>query len=144
MSNGSYIYVTYINTTPQKVWDAITKPEVTRQFWQHTNDSDWKVGSKWEHNRLDRSEVDVTGTVLESDPPKMLVISWFAPHKIDKPELQSRVRFDVNEHKPGIVKLEVSHTHLMPDVLASISKGWPQVLSNMKTLLETGKAPAMW
>ena len=142
--SGSFVYVTFIQTTPQKVWDAITKPDVTRQFWAHTNDSDWKVGSKWEHVKLDRSEVDVMGTVIESDPPKTLVISWFAPHKIDKPDLQSRVRFEISDHMPGVVKLEVSHTELKPDVLASISKGWPMVLSNMKTLLETGKAATMW
>jgi uncharacterized protein YndB with AHSA1/START domain len=142
--SGSFVYVTYIATTPQKVWDAITKPDVTRQFWAHTNDSDWKAGSKWEHTKLDRSEVDVMGKIIESDPPKTLVISWFAPRKIDKPDLQSRVRFEISEHKPGIVKLEVSHTELQPDVLASISKGWPQVLSNMKSLLETGKAVEMW
>jgi uncharacterized protein YndB with AHSA1/START domain len=141
---GSYYYVIFIQTTPEKVWDAITKPDITRQFWVHTNDSEWKLGSHWQHTKLDGSTVDVMGKVLEIDPPKKLIISWFVPHKVDKPELQSRVRFDISEHKPGIVKLEVSHTELMPDVLASISKGWPMVLSSMKLLLETGKAAAMW
>ncbi|HEY1630914.1 MAG TPA: SRPBCC family protein [Rhizomicrobium sp.] len=141
---NSFVYVTYIQATPQKVWDAITKPDVTRQFWMHTNDSDWKAGSDWRHTRLDGDTVDVQGKVLESDPPKRLIISWFAPHKAANPELHSRVQFDISEHKPGIARLEVSHTDLQPDVLNGVSIGWPQVLSNMKSLLETGKAASMW
>ena len=67
---SDFVYVTYIYTTPQKVWDAITRPEFARRYWMHYNVSDWKPGSRWEHQHGDDSgKILIDGTVLESDPP---------------------------------------------------------------------------
>jgi uncharacterized protein YndB with AHSA1/START domain len=77
-----FLYTTYIRSTPQKVWDAITNPEFARQYWGHGNVSDWKPGSKWDMVRGDGSNiVQTTGEVLESQPPRRLVISWVDPAK---------------------------------------------------------------
>jgi hypothetical protein len=70
----SFVYVTYIRSTPEQVWRALTDPELSGEYWGHRNVSDWQVGSTWEHMRLDGSGVaDVTGEVLVSDPPHRLV-----------------------------------------------------------------------
>jgi uncharacterized protein YndB with AHSA1/START domain len=142
MSKPSYIYVTYINTTPEKLWQALTDGETTRRYWvNHRNASDWKVGSAWRHEDFDDpSLVDIAGTVLESAPPRHLVLSWARPQDIGNPEKTSRVVFDIEPYANG-VRLTVTHTELEPesDMLRGISKGWPLVLSSLKTLLETGE-----
>jgi uncharacterized protein YndB with AHSA1/START domain len=142
MSN--FIYVTYIYTTRQKVWDAITKPEFTYRYWLHTNVSDWKVGSRWEHQHGDGSgKVMIDGTVLESDPPRRLVMTWTRPDHSQEP---SRVSFDIEDYADGLVSLTVTHDQLEhdPAMASSISGGWPKVLSNLKSLLETGKSENIW
>ncbi len=76
----SFIYVTYIRSTPEKVFEAITKPEVTRRYWDHENLSDWKPGSVWEHVRADEQRnVNMVGKVVEVVPPVRLVITWVSP-----------------------------------------------------------------
>jgi len=137
-----FVYVTYIISTPQKVWDAITMPEFARQYWGHGNVSDWKPGSKWEMVRNDGSGVQMTGEVLESRPPSRLVISWVSPENFDNRSECSRVTFEI-EAIGGVVRLNVVHDQLKAgsDMASSISKGWPLVLSGLKSLLETGKAP---
>ena len=142
MSN--FVYVTYIYTTPQKVWDAITKPEFSRKYWVHYNVSDWKVGSRWEHqNGDDSGRIMIDGTVLESDPPRKLVMTWSRPDHSKEP---SRVSFDIADHNDGLVCLTVTHDQLEhdPAMAASVSGGWPKVLSNLKSLLETGKTENIW
>jgi uncharacterized protein YndB with AHSA1/START domain len=141
---SDYVYVTYIYTTAQKVWDAITKPAFAHQFWMHTNVSDWKPGSRWEHQHGDGSgKVLIDGTVLESNPPRRLVMTWTRPDKSKEP---SRVTFDIADYAPGLVCLTVTHDQLEHDeaMASSISGGWPKVLSNLKSLLETGKAENIW
>ncbi|MET8829225.1 metalloregulator ArsR/SmtB family transcription factor [Streptomyces sp. NPDC004610] len=138
----TYIYVTYIASTPEKVWDALTDAELTAAFWGHSNVSpDWRPGSPWAHVRTDGSGVeDIVGTVVESDRPTRLVTSWADPAKAEQADAFSRVTYDIRPHG-DIVRLTVTHEDL-PDEgeLADVSLGWPQVLSNLKSLLETGRA----
>ena len=76
----SYVYVTYIESTPERVWEALTDPDLTAQYWGHSNVSDWHTGSSWEHRRVDGSGIaDVAGTVLESAPPRRLTITFDPP-----------------------------------------------------------------
>ncbi|MDI1343135.1 MAG: SRPBCC family protein [Pseudolabrys sp.] len=142
MTKASFVYVTYIRSTPQKVWDALTDGEITRQYWGHRNLSDWKSGSAWEHKRLSDGGADIVGKVLETAPPKRLVISWADPASATQPEKVSRVEFNIEPYKDDSVKLTVSHTELEPGsgMERGISKGWPAVLSALKSFLETGKA----
>jgi uncharacterized protein YndB with AHSA1/START domain len=143
MSNEktSFVYVTYIRSTPQKVFDAITKPEVARRYWGHENISDWKPGSPWQHVRADEGRaVQLVGKVIESSPPKRLVISWASPSQADDPAQVSRVSFDVVPYE-DMVRLTVTHDELQVGgaMVSGISKGWPIVLSSLKSLLETGE-----
>jgi uncharacterized protein YndB with AHSA1/START domain/DNA-binding transcriptional ArsR family regulator len=134
----SYQYVTYIEATPEAVWDALTDPDLTAEYWGHRNeaDPDWTVGSTWAHARTDASGFDGGGTILESDPPHRLVFDWGNLEEAD-PHL-SRVTFTIQPHG-GIVRLTVLHEELMnEEMLESISGGWPAVFSNLKSLLETG------
>ena len=143
MSND-FVYVTYIYSTPQQVWDAITKPEFAKRYWFHYNVSDWKKGSRWEHQHgADSGKIMIDGTVLETDPPRKLMITWTRPDKSKEP---SRVTFDIADDDSGLVRLTVTHDQLEhdPAMAASVSGGWPKVLSNLKSLLETGKTENIW
>src|SRR3954471_16010826 len=78
----TYVYVTYIQSSPQRVWEALTDAELTAQYWGHSNVSDWQPGSQWEHLRTDGSQIaDVVGTVLEAVPPTRLVLTFDAPNE---------------------------------------------------------------
>jgi uncharacterized protein YndB with AHSA1/START domain len=148
MSKPSFVYVTYIATTPEKVWQAFVDTDVMRQYWlgaecARVNVSDWKPGSRWEHQRVDAARtVDIVGTVVESTPPRRLVFSWARPDEADDASLHSRVSVDIEPQGDGLVRLTVTHEDLErdPKMLAAVSGGWPRVLSNLKTLLETGRA----
>jgi uncharacterized protein YndB with AHSA1/START domain len=133
-------YTTYIKSTPEKVWAAITTPEFTRQYWGNANHSDWKPGSRWEH-RTPTGEVKVVGVVRESVPPKRLVLSWAAPADQADPGKNSRVVFEI-EAIENMVRLHIAHDQLEAGstMAQSISGGWPRVLSSLKSLLETGVA----
>jgi uncharacterized protein YndB with AHSA1/START domain/DNA-binding transcriptional ArsR family regulator len=134
----SFIYVLYIQSTPERVWQALTDPELTAQYWGHSNVSDWQAGSGWEHQRTDRSGIaDVVGTVTESSPPTRLVTTWAAPGQ-ERPGGPSRVTFDIEPYG-DIVRLTVSHDNLADDAERDgAAAGWAAVLSNLKSLLETG------
>lgn len=136
MANQELIYTTYIRSTPEKVWEAITKPEFTRQYWANQNVSDWKKGSEWKHMSADGKDVRMVGKVLESNPPKRLVMTWASPaNRAD----ESQVAFDIAMVE-GLVRLDVVHTKLSAEMGSAVSAGWPLVLSSMKSFLETGKA----
>lgn len=132
----SYVYVTYIHASPEQVWNALTDADLTASYWGHANVSDWQVGSTWEHRRTDGSGIaDVTGTVMQSEPPTRLVITF---GEGDSPEEQSLVTF-VIEPYDDIVRLSVTHERIADQqALTEISHGWPAVLANLKSLLETG------
>lgn len=138
MTVPDYVYVTYIESTPEAVWEALTDADVTASYWGHRNESDWEVGSRWDHVRIDGSGIsDCTGFVLESDPPRRLVTSWMPPGD-ERPETASRVTFEI-EPDGEIVRLTVTHRDLPTDQdRRDVSHGWPAVLANLKTLLETG------
>lgn len=140
--SASFIYVTFIRATPEKVYEAITRPDIARRYWGHENVSDdWRPGSDWRHVRADEARtVELVGKVLESDPPSRLVISWANESQKDDAEQYSRVTFDI-EKQGEMVKLTVAHEELQPGsgMLNGISKGWPLVLSSMKSFLETGQ-----
>ncbi|MBI3523344.1 MAG: SRPBCC family protein [Betaproteobacteria bacterium] len=146
MSNTEFIYTTYIKTTPEKVWAAITNPEFSRQYWADGIRSDWKKGSKWQHiSSGETATVVVAGEILESSPPKRLVITWADPADTAGISEHSRVTFEI-EPIGDMVRLNVSHGNLKPgSVMAGrISIGWPRVLSSMKSFLETGMALDTW
>ena len=134
-----YVYVTYIKSTPERVWDALTDAELTAGYWGHSNVSDWRPGSPWEHRRVDGSDIaDLAGTVLESEPPRRLAMT-FDPPGAAPPQGPSRVTFDIEPYHE-IVRLTVTHVNLADDsALEAASAGWPAVLANLKSLLETGQ-----
>jgi uncharacterized protein YndB with AHSA1/START domain len=142
-----FIYVTYISSTPEKVWEALTSPEITTRFWQHVNVSDWKPGSPWEHRRNGvQGDVLLAGQVVETQKPKRLVITWADPHDVEKPEKLTRVTFEI-ESMRGVVRLTVTHDRLEAgsSMLEGITEGWPKVLSSMKSFLESGNPlPSLW
>ena len=138
----SFVYVTYILSTPEKVFEAITRPEIARAYWGHENVSDWKVGSEWRHIRADaKRDVQLVGKVIESAPPRRLVISWANQSQKDDPSKTSRVTFEV-EPQGEMVRLTVSHDELEAGggMEKGIRRGWPLVLSSLKSFLETGRA----
>lgn len=137
----SLSYVTYIRTTPDKVLEAVTKPDLARQFWGHENVSDWKLGSRWQHVRADNERtVELIGEVIEISSPKRLVTSWANASQADDPEAYSRVTYEVEAYE-DMARLTVTHDLLVAGsgMAIGVSKGWPIVLSSMKSFLETGK-----
>jgi len=135
----TFVYVTYIESTPEKVWHALTDADLTAQYWGHRNISDWQVGSTWQHQRADGSGIaDVVGTIVESEPPTRLVNTWADPND-ETGENESRVTYDIEPHGT-IVKLTVTHEDLAHEGdRDEVAQGWPAVLSNLKSLLETGR-----
>jgi len=134
----TFVYVTYIESTPEMVWHALTDADLTAAYWGHSNVSDWQSGSAWEHVRTDGSGVaDVVGTVIEAVPAKRLVLTFDAPG--DAPVAEpSVVTFDITSHHE-IVRLTVTHENMADqDAYDAVSLGWPAVCANLKSLLETG------
>lgn len=146
MNKPQFVYVTYISTTPEKLWAALADGEMTKQYWcWHRNVSDWKAGSVWKHQDYDDAgKVDIVGKVVESTPPRRLVLTWAAPADAKNEAKHSRVTFEIEPFR-GAVRLTVTHAELEPgsEMLDGITKGWPGVLSSLKTLLETGQPLAM-
>ncbi|MBW6435658.1 metalloregulator ArsR/SmtB family transcription factor [Actinoplanes hulinensis] len=134
-----FVYVTYIHATPERVWEALTDADLTGAYWGHSNVSDWRPGSPWEHRRVDGSEVaDAGGVVLEVEPPRRLVMTFGEAGAPAKPD-SSTVTFLVEPYH-DIVRLTVTHVNLATDDdLAAVSLGWPAVMANLKSLLETGR-----
>jgi len=133
----AYVYVTYIRAGAGQVWHALTDADLTARYWGHANVSDWQPGSTWEHRRVDGSgRVDVVGRVIEAEPPTRLVITFEdSPGSVRD---ASVVTFLVEPHH-DIVRLTVTHENLPNrEMLDGISSGWPAVLANLKSLLETG------
>ena len=139
MSKTDLVYTTYIKTTPERLWNAITNPEFAKQYWGGMiNVSDWKKGSKWEHQDTSNdNEVKLVGEVKESNPYERLVLTWSAP---DNTENASQVLYEIIPVEEGMVRFDVIHSELEigSGMHGGVSAGWPLVLSNMKTYLEGG------
>ncbi len=151
MTKPSFVYATYIATTPDLLWQALVDADVARVYWRdpagegaaHVNVSDWRPGSRWEHQRDDAERtVDIVGQVVECLPPSRLVLTWARPRDEADATKHSRVTFEIKAEGAALVRLTVTHEDLEadPQMLAGISGGWPKILSNLKTLLETGHA----
>jgi uncharacterized protein YndB with AHSA1/START domain len=137
MKKPKLVYTLLIRSTPKKTWEAITKPAFTRQYWGGlANVSDWKRGSSWEHVTK-ANEVWLTGKVVESVPPKRLVLTWADPDDLKD---KSRVTFEI-ERADNLVCLTVTHDQFKAGskMAAKVNWGWPRVLSSLKSFLETGK-----
>jgi uncharacterized protein YndB with AHSA1/START domain len=147
MDKPQFVYVTYISTTPEKLWRALIDPETTVQYWQHVNLSDWKPGSRWEHRHENHDgTLRLVGRVIESTPPRRLVLTWAFPADESNEEKHTRVTFEI-EPAGEVVRLTVTHDRLEPgsEMMSGITKGWPKVISSLKSLLEVGRPlPKLW
>ena len=147
MSKPKFVYVTYIRTTPEKLWAALTDQQMIRTYWFGiTAESDWKPGSSWALKFEDGRTADA-GEILEAVPPTRLVIRWrneFRPEL--KAEGWSRCTMEIEmadyypDHSAKAVKLTISHELEGEGTkfIEAVSGGWPKIMSNLKSLLETG------
>ncbi|MEU7767024.1 metalloregulator ArsR/SmtB family transcription factor [Nocardia sp. NPDC049190] len=154
MGDNAFVYTTYIKTTDKKLWRALTDPAFTSRYWGTTFVTDWRPGSTMVWRQQDWSSGDPEQIVLEADPYTRLAYTWhtFDPHfaatfEMNPDEVaqwarepRSKVTFEI-EPQGEIVKLTVVHDGFAPDsgVLEGIRGGWPSIVSNLKTLLETGE-----
>ena len=147
MDKSQFVYVTYISTSPEKLWNALIAPKMTTNYWQHGNVSDWQPGSRWEHRRSDKERnLDLVGKVIESSPPRRLLLTWAFPVDEAREEKHSRVTFEI-EPIGDVTRLTVTHDGLEPgsEMLEGITEGWPKVLSSLKSLMEVGRPlPQLW
>ena len=142
MAESEFVYVTYIRTTAEKLWQALTEPEFTRKFWVDTvQECEWKEGARWTLRVPDGRAAD-TGEVVEIDRPSKLVLTW-QNHLFPEMEAEgfSRMTY-VLEAKGEVVKLTLTHTMDMKDskTIKAVSNGWPHLLASLKSLLETGES----
>jgi uncharacterized protein YndB with AHSA1/START domain len=141
MPRSSFVYVTYIRTTPEKLWSALTDDtEFMKQYWFGVHcESAWTAGSSWKMLHPDGRILDA-GEIVEAKPPKRVVIRW--QHQ-DKPELKAEgASLCAMELEPvgSAVKLSITHTieREPSNLIVAVSGGWPKIISNLKSLLETG------
>ncbi len=141
MAGSTFVYVTFIRTAPDKLWQALTSAEFTTKYWfGYHQETDWKAGSSWKLVRSDGQIAD-TGEIVESDPPKRLVIRWrneFRPEL--KEEGYSRCEISI-EQVGDAAKLTITHSidRENSKLVEAVSGGWPRILSSLKSLLETGE-----
>ena len=142
MKKDQFVYVTYIRTTPEKLWKALTEPEFTRKFWHDTTqESQWKSGASWKILTPDGRVAD-SGEVIEIEPRRRLVLKW--RHELG-PELKaegySRLTYQL-EKEGNSVKLTVIHEIEKEGskFIEAVSSGWPHILASLKSLLETGES----
>ena len=145
MHDSKFVYVTYIRITPEKLWHALTTPEIIKQYRFDMNvESEWKVGSSW-RMYADGSLMD-SGEILESVAPKRLVMSWRSEWEPEfNTEGYSRCVFEI-EPTGASVKLTLTHSmeRTNSKFIGAVSEGWPLVLSNLKSLLETGDVAVVY
>ncbi len=143
MSKLEYVYVTYIETSAENLWQALTESEFTERYWfGHRVSSDWKPGSPYSFAKQGANSIE--GKVIAADPPKRLVYSWNSCSPADRQEGTSKVTFDL-EPRGKVVKLTVTHDELNEAgvTFRNISGGWPMVIAGLKSLLETGRGLAI-
>ncbi|MGP3949774.1 ArsR/SmtB family transcription factor [Streptomyces sp. 7N604] len=154
MAGNAFAYTTYINTTPERLWQALTDPAFTRRYWGVAFETDWKAGSPMIWDERGAKTADPAQVVLESEPCRRLSYTWhtFTPEWAEAAgvsdevltkvveERRSKVTFEI-EPLGQMVKLTVVHDGFEPGstVLEMVGEGWPQLLCDLKTLLETGE-----
>lgn len=136
MDSSKFVYVTYIATTPEKLWAALTSSDFTEKYWGGGRiHSDWKVGSPVTHVKPEGTPgADWQGQVLQCKPPRLLSYTFQA---VPGEQQASRVVFEI-EHVGSVVKLTLTHDQLDDKSLKAITHGWPAILSSLKSLLEGG------
>ncbi len=139
--SDKFVYVTYIRTTQQKVWEALTTPKFQKAYWFGMHqETDWKPGSSWKLMFSDGRVADA-GEVVEFDPPRRLVLKW---RNEFRPEFTaegfSRCMMELAS-EGDLVKLSITHSMERENskLIEAVSGGWPRILSSLKTLLETGE-----
>jgi uncharacterized protein YndB with AHSA1/START domain/DNA-binding transcriptional ArsR family regulator len=157
MDKPEFVYTTYIHTTPERLWQALTEPAFTERYWGMAFETDWKTGSTMILHQQGVTVVDPDQVVLEADPYRRLSYTWhtFTPEWAEAcgvseeerariaAEPRSKVTFQIEEDG-DLVRLTVVHDGFEPGsrVVEMISGGWPRVLSALKTFLETGDVSA--
>jgi uncharacterized protein YndB with AHSA1/START domain len=140
--SSSFVYVTYIRTTPEALWRALTTPDFIKRYWfGMTIETDWRQGSPWKLLFPDGRTADV-GEVEEIDPPHRLILRW---RNVHRPELaaEGEARCVIAlEPQDGAMRLTIHHSLARPasKFIEAVSGGWPKILSNLKSLLETGES----
>jgi uncharacterized protein YndB with AHSA1/START domain len=136
-----FVYVTYIRTTQEKLWATLTEPDFITKYWfgMHV-ETDWKVGSPWKLLFADGRIAD-SGEVLEIDPPNRLLLKW---RNEWKPEMRAEgaARCTMELEPAGdAMKLTITHSidRANSQFIGAVSGGWPKIMSNLKSLLETGE-----
>lgn len=143
MPRSTFVYVTYIRTTPERLWSALTgDSDFMKQYWFGVHcESQWTAGSSWKMLFPDGRTADA-GEIVEAEPPRRLVIRWQNHHKPElKAEGESLCTMELEPSGPA-VKLSITHTieRESSKLIDAVSGGWPKVISNLKSLLETGSA----
>ena len=138
---STFVYVTFIRTTPDRLWSALVSPEFMKQYWFGMHiETDWKQGSSWQLKFSDGRVAD-SGEIIEYEPPKRLVLKWRNEWKPEfTAEGYSHCTMDL-EPLDDAVKLSITHVMDRPDskFIQGVSGGWPRILSNLKSLQETGE-----
>jgi uncharacterized protein YndB with AHSA1/START domain len=141
MNKSSFVYVIYIRTTPEKLWEALLTPEFQRTYWfGMTLESSWTPGAAWKMLFPDGKVAD-TGEILEIEKLKLIVIRWrneFRPEL--KAEGYSVCRIELEQADDATVRLSIRHEIDKPGAkfIEAVSGGWPKIMSSLKSLLETG------
>ncbi|MFB6415122.1 MULTISPECIES: SRPBCC family protein [Bradyrhizobium] len=138
------VYTIYIVSTPEKVWEALTSAEFSREYFSgFAVEMEPKLGGTFIVRAPDGSE-HISGEVFEYDPPRKLTVTW----NVNWPSLVEKLGITVvtYEIEPAgeAVRVTLSQRHDRPlseDILSGGRTGWPAILSGLKSLLETGKAP---
>jgi uncharacterized protein YndB with AHSA1/START domain len=140
MGRSTFVYVTYIRTTPEKLWSALTDAEFMKQYWFGVHgESEWTPGSSWKNVSGDGHILDA-GEIVEAEPPRRVVIRWQNQAKPElKAEGDSQCTIELEPFGTA-VKLSITHTieRELSKFIGAVSGGWPKVASNLKSLLETG------
>jgi len=141
MNKSEFVYVIYIRTTPERLWSALTNPDFMKQYWFGMHfETDWKTGSHWQMVFPDGRVAD-TGEIVEIDPRRRLVLKWRNEFRAElKSEGYARCTIEL-EPIAETVKLSITHAidHAGSQLVEAAAGGWPRILSNLKSLLETGE-----
>ena len=141
MAKSSFMYVTYIRTAPEKLWSALTDAEFMKLYWFGVQcESQWTGGSSWKLMSPDGRVTDA-GEIVEAEPPRRLAIRWQNQDKHDlKAEGKSLCTMEMESSGPA-TKLSLTHSieHEHSKFISAVSGAWPMVISNLKSLLETGE-----